>query len=107
MRSIGAGYLSVNTTVSAEGASIDFTGPQMYAAPPLMSIVRSIDAFTSSAVMVRPEWNVTPWRIVNVHVSPSSDVFQAVASSGSTFCVCELYRVSCSYMLFIAMISFE
>ena len=59
---------------------------------------------TSSA---RPVWNVTPLRIVNVQVLPSLLEVHVVASSGSTFCVAESYRVSVSYMLLIAMTSFE
>src|SRR5581483_10365707 len=66
-----------------------------------------MDAFTSSEVIVRPVWNFTPERSVNVQVSPSEDDRHDVASSGFTCCVVESYRVSCSYMLFIAMTSFE
>ncbi len=40
--------------------------------------------------MARPSWNFTPFFSVNVHVRPSLDTFQEVASRGSAFLVFEL-----------------
>src|SRR3954451_13164250 len=41
-----------------------------------------IDEATSSAVMVEPSWNLTPWRILNVHTLPSEFGFQLSARRG-------------------------
>ena len=42
-------------------------------------------ATTSAAVSVLPLWNLTPFRIWNVHTVASAFGFQLVASQGTTF----------------------
>ena len=42
-------------------------------------------AATSSAVIGVPSWNLTPWRILNVHTLPSAFGFQLSASRGWSF----------------------
>ena len=46
------------------------------------SVSRSNVATTSRAVIGLPSWNLTPWRILNVHAEPSSLGSQLVASRG-------------------------
>src|SRR5262249_47727752 len=75
--------------------------------PPPSLIVRIRAACAAWAVISRPVWKCTPWRRWNVQVRPSADFDQLVASSGSTLWVTALYRVSVSYMVFIAMMPSE
>src|SRR5579864_8710122 len=44
---------------------------------------RSQLILTASALNGVPSWNVTPWRSLKVHVSPSGETDQLVARSGS------------------------
>ena len=63
--------------------------PKRSAAPDRVfgSTSRVNEYTTSSAVTSRPLWKRTPFRRVNVHVSPSRDAFQNSASAGATISV--------------------
>src|SRR5690348_16888659 len=62
----------------------DFTGEKRKPQSLFWSIDRARELTTSSAVSGVPSENFTPWRSVNVAVSPSGDIVQDVANSGST-----------------------
>ena len=71
-----AGSFSVTSKVKSSTTFVSFTMSVNRDAPPSarsISITRSHEYFTSSAVNSVPSWKVTPSRIGNVYVSPSSD----------------------------------
>ena len=68
----------------AFAAPLDRTPPNADSAdePLFGSASRLIVAATSSAVIGVPSWNLTPWRILNVHTDASSFGVQLSASRG-------------------------
>src|ERR1700755_789359 len=84
------GASSENTTVLASVAfaeSLDSTPANVESAfePLFGSDSALIEDATSSAVMGVPSWNLTPWRILNVHSLPSALGFQLSASRGCSW----------------------
>ena len=78
------GCVSVTTTVVGSGELMDATPARsalfwMVAS----SLAVCSEVTTSSAVIAVPSWKVTPWRSVKVYVSPSAEIVQSVASSGT------------------------
>jgi len=53
--------------------------------PEDFSMSRSKVNFTSAEVNSCPSWNFTPWRSLNVHVTPSRATSHDSASSGTAF----------------------
>ena len=60
---------------------MSFTAPQIQAAPPPISTVRSMEYLTASALQGVPSWKVTPSRRWKVQVNPSADDSQDVAKA--------------------------
>src|SRR5207244_2210530 len=94
IRSIGCGYSRWITRVDGFGVPMLVTGVQAYAAAFPICFVRRMAAFAACAVNVRPVWNFTFFRSLNVQVLPPCDFVHEVASSGSTLCVFASYRVN-------------
>ena len=85
----GVGCVRVITSVASSGASIEATCRKYERCGLPVSEYRSYEYFTSPATNSRPFtgamlWNFTPGRRWNVYVSPSSDISQASASSGTS-----------------------
>jgi hypothetical protein len=89
-----SGPLRVISTVLGSTAAIVSTLPISVAGPWLTVRIRSSDAATSSASSSEPSWNVTPERILNVYVKPSSETSHDSASAGRSSVLAGAYSSS-------------
>ena len=80
--SVGLGLASVMTTVVAFGLATDVRSPNSSTSATLLVTFCCNDHTASEASNVWPFEKVTPDCSVRVTVSPSSEVFQLVASPG-------------------------
>ncbi len=78
------GFFSSSRTVEASATSTLSTAPSSgLRNEPCMVMCRSRLAFTASASMTSPSWNLTPGRSLIVTVLPSSEVSLDSASCGT------------------------